>query len=103
MMSVGLPPYPAVARLGLERRDLGRNVAVAQHRGGTPRGLGVGQGTRHDVLVDVVHPLAEVVMAHARPRGREALVGDPAEQERFGVEQFLVLELVAFFAAVEVQ
>ncbi len=53
--------------------------------------------------MDVVHPLAEVIAAHVRPGGGEALVGDPAEQERFGVEQLLGLELVAFLAAVEVK
>ena len=90
------------AGLVLDRRDLGRDVA-AQHGGVAPGRFAGRQGARYDVLMDAVHPLAEVIAAHARPRRGEPLVGDPAEQERPGLEQFLVLELIAFRAAVKVK
>ena len=86
----------------LELRDLAGDVA-ADHRRVLPRGIGVGERGRDDVLGHAVHLLAEVVGAHRRPRLGEALVGDPAEQLRVGRHQLVVLELVAVLAAVELE
>jgi hypothetical protein len=50
------------------------------------------------VLLHPVEPVRELALAR-RPRGRESLVGDAAEEQRFGGRELVELEPVALGAA----
>ena len=85
----------------LQRADLLREVA-AEHGRVVP--LRVLQRGGDDELRHRVELLAEVAGAlHRRPRLREAVVGDAAEQLRVGGHQLVVLEPVALLAALEAE
>jgi hypothetical protein len=92
-VATGALPQPA---------DFGDGVAP-QHGGVGPRRLVIGQGGGDHILVDAVHPLAEVVPVHRGPGGGKSLVSDPPEQERLGVEELVVLELVSLCGPVELE
>ena len=80
-----------------ELRDFFDDVA-AEHGGVVP--LGVLEGGGDDVLrhrVELVRQVALVV----RPHGREAVVGDPTEQQRVGGHGFVQLELLSLGTARE--
>src|ERR1039457_3327781 len=68
-----------------------------------PGCLGGGGRGRDDELGHAFHPRAERIGAHGRPRLRETLVRDTAEQLRVRRHQLIEFELVTLVSAVELE
>jgi len=83
----GTPPHqpPGTAALHYIRDDV-----LREDGGVLPRGIG--QRFRHRILLQGVEFVCEWIAGAARPRGGEAVVGDPAEEKRAGRFELGVLE-----------